>query len=124
MMHLSPRPGKRLCGTYLWLWPGLKLEGNFNIQGKEYSLRCVVDTVDGLPWYINYRAFQLTGIRFDNFTSKKDSITVCEVIITGVFKTPQLPGLKPWAMMQLEADKANEAACNAFLTAAEEKPAA
>ncbi len=26
MMHLSPRPGKRLCGTCLWLWPGLKGE--------------------------------------------------------------------------------------------------
>lgn len=26
MIHLQPRPGKRLCRTCLWLWPGLKGE--------------------------------------------------------------------------------------------------
>jgi len=66
--------------------------------------------------------FEMTGIKFDNFTSKKDSVTVCEVIVTGVFKRPQLPSLAPWAVMQLKEDKSNEAACTAFLIAAEKKP--
>ena len=100
------------------------LEGDFTVEGKEYALRCVVDTVDHLPYYFNYRVFQLTGIRFDNFTTKQDSVTVCEVIITGVFKRPALASLKPYAVMQLADDRSNEAACTAFLTAAESKPGA
>lgn len=99
------------------------LEGDFNTAGKEYALRCVVDRVDNLPFYFNYRVFQLTGIKFDNFTTKKDSVTVCEVIITGVLKRPALVSLKPFVIMQMADDRANEAACAAFLTAAETKPA-
>ena len=60
----------------------------------------------------------------DNFTTKQDSVTVCEVIITGVFKRPALPSLKPYAVMQLADDRSNEAACTAFLTAEESKPGA
>ncbi len=97
-------------------------EGDFSITGQEYALRCVVDTVDHLPFYFNYRVFQLTGIKFDNFNTKKDSVEVCEVIITGVFKRPALVSLKPYAIMQLAEDGSNEAACTAFLTAAESKP--
>ena len=100
------------------------LEADFNITGKEYALRFVADTVSGLPYYFNYRVFQLTGIRFDNFTTKQDNVTVCEVIITGVFKRPQMASLAPWVVMQLADDKANEAACNALLTSAETKPVA
>ncbi len=100
------------------------LEANFSITGKCFALRCVADTVSGLPFYFNYRVFELTGIKFDNFTSKKDSAAVCEVIISGVFKKPQLATLKPWAVMQLKEDSSNAAACSAFLTAAETKPAA
>lgn len=100
------------------------LEADFNIAGREYALRFVVDTVAGLPYYFNYRLFQLSGIRFDNFATKKDSATVCEVLITGVFKRPNLAALAPWAVMQLAEDKSNQAACTAFLTAAETKPAA
>lgn len=100
------------------------LEADFNISGKEYALRCVVDTVSGLPNYFNYRVFEMTGIRFDNFTTKKDSITVCEIIITGIFRRPQLPGLAPWVLRRMKEDKSNEAACTAFLTQAEEKPEA
>lgn len=100
------------------------LEADFNVTGKEYALRCVVDTVDNLPFYFNYRVFELTGIKFDNFATKKDSVTVCEVIITGVFKRPRLTTLKPWAVMQLKDDRSNESACVAFLTAVETKPAA
>lgn len=100
------------------------LEADFNAAGKEYALRFVVDTVSGLPYYFNYRLFQLTGIKFDNFSTKKDSVTVCEVILTGVFKRPSLAGIAPWAVMQLKEDKSNQAACTAFLTAAETKPKA
>lgn len=98
------------------------LEGEFSIPNKEYALRFVVDTVDGLPFYFNYRLFEMSGIKFDNFTTRKDSVTVCEVIITGVFKRPALPALAPWAVMQLKEDKSNLAACNAFLEEAEAKP--
>jgi len=99
-------------------------EGEFAVAGKSYALRWVGDTVDKLPFYFNYRVFDLTGIRFDNFTTRKDSASVCEVIITGVFKKPQMASLKPWAMMQLKEDRSNEAACLAFLTAAETRPEA
>lgn len=98
------------------------LEANFGVSGKEYALRFVVDTVSGLPYYFNYRLFEMTGVRFDNFASKKDSASVCEVIIKGVLKRPCLASLAPWAVMQLADDKSNQAACTAFLTAAETKP--
>ncbi|MEA5016121.1 MAG: hypothetical protein VB099_16340 [Candidatus Limiplasma sp.] len=98
------------------------LEGEFSIPNKEYALRFVVNTVDGLPFYFNYRLFEMSGIKFDNFTTRKDSVTVCEVIITGVFKRPALPALAPWAVMQLKEDKSNLAACNAIMTEAEAKP--
>ena len=48
------------------------LEANFSITGKYFALRCVTDTVSGLPFYFNYRVFELTGIKFDNFATKKD----------------------------------------------------
>lgn len=99
-------------------------EGNFSVVGKTFALRFVTNTVSGLPNYFNYRVFDLTGIKFDNFTTRKESPSICEVILSGVFKKPQLTTLAPWAMMQLKEDKSNEAACVAFLTAAETKPAA
>ncbi len=98
------------------------LEADFNVTGQEYALRFVVDTVSGLPYYFNYRVFELTGLRFDNFATRKEGATVCEVVLTGVFKRPQLAALKPWAVMQLADDKSNLAACTAFLTAGESKP--
>ena len=36
------------------------LEADFNISGKEYALRCVVDTLDNLAFYFNYHVFRLT----------------------------------------------------------------
>ncbi len=99
-------------------------EGNFGITGKAFALRWVADTLSKLPFYFNYRVFELTGIKFDNFTTKTDSASVCEVILNGVFKKPQLATLKPWAVMQLKEDSSNAAACTAFLTAAETKPGA
>ena len=98
------------------------LEADFDVPGNEYAVRFVVDTVDHLPYYFNYRLFQLTGIRFDNFTTKKDNVTVCEVIITGVFKRPLYSSAAPWAVMQLKADKSNQSTCTAYLTAAETLP--
>ncbi len=97
------------------------LEADFGISGKEYALRFVVDTISGLPYYFNYRVFEMTGIRFDNFNTRKDSASVCEVIITGVLKRPLMGGVAPWAVMQLKEDKSNQEACTAFLTAAENK---
>jgi hypothetical protein len=97
-------------------------EGDFTIAGKEYALRFSTDTVAKLPYYFNYRVFELNSIKFDNFTTKNDSLTVCEVIITGVFKRPALPTLQPYSIMRLAEDKSNEAACNAFLVAPETKP--
>ena len=95
------------------------LEADFNVSGKEYALRFVVDTISGLPYYFNYRVFEITGLRFDNFTTRRDNTSVCEVIITGVFKRPRHEGLAPWAVMQLKDDKSNLEACNEFLNAAE-----
>ncbi len=97
------------------------LEADFGISGKEYALRFVVDTVSGLPYYFNYRVFEMTGIRFDNFATRKDSASVCEVIITGVLKRPMKAGLAPWAVMQLKEDKSNREACDGFLVEAESK---
>ena len=99
------------------------LEADFGVTGKEYALRFVVDTVAGLPYYFNYRVFELTGIRFDNFATRKDSATVCEVVLSGVLKRPQLASLAPWAVMQLKDDKSNAAACQSWLTAGESKGA-
>lgn len=98
------------------------LEAGFDTAGREYALRFVVDTVSGLPYYFNYRVFQMTGIRFDNFVTRRNDASVCEVIITGVFKRPALASLAPWAVMQLAEDKSNQQACDAFLVDPETKP--
>ena len=98
------------------------LEANFNIVNKYFALRCVTDTVSGLPFYFNYRVFEITGIKFDNFVTKKESPAVVEVIISGVFKKPQLATVKPWAVMQLKEDQSNLALCSALLTMSEQLP--
>ena len=49
---------------------------------------------------------------------------MCEVILTGVFKRPNLTSLAPWAVMQLKEDKSNQAKCTSFISAAENKPGA
>lgn len=123
-LHMAEVPLERMAALGLGTYDEENdtLEADFNAAGKEYALRFVVDTVSGLPFYFNYRLFQLTGIKFDNFTTKQDSVTVCEVIITGVFKRPNMAGLAPWAVMQLKDDKSNQAKCTAFITAAETKP--
>lgn len=99
------------------------LEADFNIAGQTYAFRCVANTVDALPMYFNWRVFDLTGIRFDNFTTKGSSITVCEVIMTGVFKRPQLASAKPYAIRQPKDDGSDLAECDAWIGAAETLPA-
>ena len=100
-----------------------QLEADFNIAGQTFAFRCVANTIDGLPMYFNWRAFDLTGIRFDNFATKGASITVCEVIMTGVFKRPQLASAKPNAIRQPKDDGSDLEACDAWLAAAETLPA-
>ena len=100
-----------------------QLEADFNIAGQTYAFRCVANTIDGLPMYFNWRVFDLTGIRFDNFATKGSSIAVCEVIMTGVFKRPQLASAKPYAIRQPKEDGSDMAACDTWLAAAETLPA-
>lgn len=100
-----------------------QLEADFNIAGQTFAFRCVANTIDGLPMYFNWRAFDLTGIRFDNFATKGASITVCEVIMTGVFKRPQLASAKPYAIRQPKDDGSDLAECDTWLAAAETLPA-
>lgn len=99
------------------------LEADFNTEGKSFALRCVCDTMDGLPMYFNYRVFDLTGIRFDNFTTKGENLAVCEVIVTGVFKRPQLASAKPYAIRQPKEDGSDLADCDKWLAAEETLPA-
>ena len=98
------------------------LEADFTVKGKEYAFRCVANTVDGLPYYFNWRVFELTGLRFDNFTTKGSSITTCEVIMTGVFKRPLLASAAGFAVRQPKEDGSDLAACDAWLSAAETLP--
>lgn len=99
-------------------------EGDFVPKPGAYSLRCIEDTVDRLPYYFNWRVFELTSIRFDNFATKGDSVKVCEVIIIGIFKAPNLPTLKPYAIMEMADDESNKEACEAFMKDGEKYPAA
>lgn len=99
------------------------LEADFNAKGAAYALRCICDTVDHLPYYFNYRVFEISNIRFDNFQTKGASLSVCEVIITGVFKRPKMPGVAPYAIMAESEDGLNRDACLAFIQAAEHFPA-
>lgn len=98
------------------------LEADFNVSGRTYAFRCVTNTVDGLPMYFNWRVFDLTGIRFDNFATKGSSLSVCEVIMTGVFKRPALASAKPYAVRQPKDDGSDVEQCDAWIRAAEALP--
>ena len=100
------------------------LEADFNVTGKTYAFRCVTNTLDGLPMYFNWRVFDLTGIRFDNFASKGSSLSVCEVIMSGVFKRPALSSAKPYAIRQPKEDGSDLADCDSWIKAAEMLPKA
>lgn len=99
-------------------------EGDFSPKPTTYSLRCVEDTVDKAPYYFNWRVFELTGIRYDNFATKGDSVKVCEVIVTGTLKQPAMTGLKPYAIMRALEDGNNQAECDAFMKEGESFPRA
>jgi len=98
------------------------LEADFNVTPGEYALRCETDTVDSVPFYFNWRVFDLTSLRFDSFKSRDTSVAVCEIIIKGTFRRPSLLTLKPLSITQLLENKSNAAACTAFLTIAEAFP--
>ncbi len=74
-------------------------EGRFTPKQGTYSLRGCSETIGGEVLCFNWRAFDLTGIRFDNFTTMGESAKVAEVIITGVFKKPAMPSVHEYAFM-------------------------
>ena len=100
------------------------LEADFTVTGKTYALRCMAGTVDGLPMFFNWRVFDLNSLRFDNFATRGSSLSVCEVIMTGVFKRPRLALAAPYAIRQPKEDGSDLAACSAWLAAAEKLPKA
>ena len=100
------------------------LEADFNVTGKTYAFRCVTNTVDGLPMFFNWRVFDLTGLRFDSFSTRSGNPNVCEVIMNGVFRRPKLAGAAAYAIRQPKDDGAGLAACNAWIAAAETLPKA
>lgn len=100
------------------------LEADFAVVGKTYALRCVTNTVGGLPMFFNWRVFDMTGLRFDNFATKGSSLNVCEVIMNGVFKRPRLTGAAPYAVRQPKEDGSDIGACDAWIAAAETLPKA
>ena len=100
------------------------LEADFNVTGRTYAFRCVTGTVDGLPMFFNWRVFELTGLRFDNVATRSGSLSVCEVIMSGVFKRPKLAGAAAYAIRQPKDDGTDLAACNAWIAAAETLPKA
>jgi hypothetical protein len=97
-------------------------QGDFTPRPGTYSLRCVGDTADKAPYYFNWRVFELTGIRFDNFTTRGDNMKVSEVIIIGVAKRPMLTSVSPWAIRRLDEEGANQTDCDAFLREGEQFP--
>jgi hypothetical protein len=99
-------------------------EGGFTMPPKPVSLRFVTNTVSGYPWTWNFRSVDITDIRWDNFNTAGDSLTLSQVIITATSKAPQMTTLKPIAVMELAPDKSNQTAFDAFLTAPEVFPTA
>lgn len=85
-----------------------RFEYDFTPKQITYSLRMITDTVSGFPFYWNYRIFDLTGWRYDNFATKGDSISVCEAIISGVIKRPMKPTVRPIANLALLEDESNQ----------------
>jgi hypothetical protein len=98
------------------------LEAAFTPVQREYSLRCVDDTIEGLPLFFKWRVFELSGIRIDNRKTMGDSAAVAEVVITGVFKNPTVPGLMPITIVEMAEDMSNAEAAAAFISAPETYP--
>jgi len=87
-----------------------------------YSLRAISDTIGRLPYYLKWHAFELTGVRYDNYATKGDGISVCEVIVTGSALKPRYPGMMPKERMRLEEGGANQADCDAFMSEGDAYP--
>lgn len=98
------------------------LSSNYNVVLGEYSLRCETERVDGLHEGFNWRVFELTGIRLDNFTTKGNNVTACEVIMTGVFKSPMLSSVDDFVRWFPADDGSNKAELGAWLAGAETFP--
>lgn len=96
-------------------------EGNFNVQGKQYALCCVADTVSKLPFYMRWRVFELSSITYDSFNTRGDSLTVAEVIIKGTFTQPLMSSVKPYKW-RLAQDANELTACETWMKAAETLP--
>lgn len=97
-------------------------EADFVPEASTFALRFETNTVDKVPYYWNYRVFDLTGVRFGDFATKGDSVTVNEVIINGVAKAPMMRSVKPLAMMELNDEGDNLTECEAFMAGGEKFP--
>lgn len=95
------------------------LEADFSPDNKAFSLRCETETQGKLPYYFKWRVFEINSVRFDNFKTKGNGVTVAEAIIKGVLKRPEKEDLKPHAIVQLKEDGSNKADCEKFLKDAE-----
>lgn len=101
-----------------------RFEGRFTVDPGKYSLRCRADTVSKRPYYFLWRVFELNSIRYDNFESMGDSISVCEVIISGILKKPAMESVREYAMIRLTEDRSNQAECDSFCKDGETFPKA
>lgn len=97
-------------------------ESNLSVPGRKYSLRCVTNTIDDLPFYFNYRIFDLNTIRYDNFATKGSSIAICEVIVEGRIMQPAMASVKGRVILQVLPDKSNLDEAEALLRDAEVFP--
>jgi hypothetical protein len=96
-------------------------DGNFTPLQKEFSLRCVTNTVSGIPFYFNYRLFTLNKLGFDSFQTKGDGTQVCEVIMGGTVTKPAMASAKPYAIYD-PGTADGLAAADQWLAAAETLP--
>ncbi len=98
-------------------------EGDFNLIGKSFSVRALTELIDGGYYLWKYRVFEVSSVRFGDFQTKGESLQISEVTITGTLKRPKAVGLKPYAIMEVEAGEEAGAAALAFLRDAETFPA-
>lgn len=92
------------------------LEADFTPDIKQFSLRCRTETIGRVPYYFKWRVFETTGVRFDNFKTKANGVTVAEVIVKGLLKRPEKAELKAHSITQLKDDGSNATECAKFLT--------
>ena len=98
------------------------LQYDFNPKAGEYSLRYITDSVSNLPEYFLHRVFDLQGIRQGDHTTKGDSLTMSDVIITGVLRRPTMASSFPAERRQMAEDRSNVTELDAFLVDGETLP--